>query len=273
MHARLHGEVAPGGEVGLDLDALEAVPRGDVEVARHAVVLGRVARRHHDPTVGYAVPAERLVLQKLQHRGRERLGHAVDLVEEEDPFAPPRGLHRVVHRGDDLAHRVLGHVVFRVAVGPLRDERQAERALPRVVRHRVRHEPHAQLLRDLLHDGRLADAGRAQQEHGALPFGGKTIAAELVLREIRDHRVFDLLLRLLDVHGGILSGAVGSPSAAGSRVASGRAARRQVRRCRPRRPSWPMGARAGLRRRSPRPRRRTRRRSRACGPGRCPGRR
>ena len=47
-------------------------------------------------------------------------------------------------------------------VGLLRDEGQAERALPRVVRHRVRHEPHVEVLGDLLHDGRLADAGRAQ---------------------------------------------------------------------------------------------------------------
>ena len=200
VHARLHGEVAPGGEIGLHVDALEAVPGGDVEIVRRAVVLGRVAGRNHDPPVGHAVASEDLVLQKLQHRGRQRFRHAVDLVEEQDALALAGGLHRVVHGGDDLAHRVFGHVVFHAVVRLLRDERQAERALARVVRNRIRHEPHVEVLGDLLHDGRLPDAGRAQQEHGALPFGGQTVVAELVLRKVRQHGVFDLLLCLTDVH-------------------------------------------------------------------------
>ena len=200
MHTRLHGEVAPGGEVGLHVDALEAVPCGDVEIVRRAVVLGRVTGRHHDPAVRHAMASEDLVLQELQHRRRQRFRHAVDLVEEQDALALAGGLHGIVHGGDDLAHRVLGHVVLHAVVGLLRDEGQAERALARVVRHRVRHEPHVEVLRDLLHDGRLADAGRAQQEHGALSLGGEAVGAELVLREVGDHRVFDLLLGLLDVH-------------------------------------------------------------------------
>ena len=125
MHLGRYGELAPHIEVGLNLDALEAIPRGDVEVVGRAVVLGRVAGRHDDPAVGHGMAAEDLVLQKLQHGRRERLRYAVDLVEEQNALAAPRGLHRLIDRGDDLAHGVFGHLVFHAVIGFRRDERQA----------------------------------------------------------------------------------------------------------------------------------------------------
>ena len=202
MHLGRHGELAPHVVVGLNLDALQAIPRGDVEVVSRAVVLGRVAGRHDDPAVGHGMAAEDLVLQKLQHGRRERLRYAVDLVEEQNALAAPRGLHRLIDRGDDLAHGVFGHLVFHAVIGFRRDERQAQRALAGMVGHGVGHESHFQFLGDLLHDGRLADARRAQQEHRTLALGRQKIVAELVFSEIGDHGVFDLLFCFADIHSG-----------------------------------------------------------------------
>ena len=62
----------------------------------------------------------------------------------------------------------------------------------------------ARLLCDLLHDGGLADARRAHQEHGPLLLNGNDVIAEGVLGEIRRHGVLDLGLGLFDVHSGFL---------------------------------------------------------------------
>ena len=78
------GVVHPHVEVGLYVDALEAVHGGGVKLARRAVVLRRVAGAHDDPASGKPVLAKGLELQKLQHGRCQRLAHAVDLVEEED---------------------------------------------------------------------------------------------------------------------------------------------------------------------------------------------
>ena len=161
MHTVAERVFAPCLEVGLHVKALQAVPRCQVEVARRAVVLGRVAGSYHDPALGNLVAAEHLVLQELQHGGRERFRHAVDLVEEQDALAMPRLLDGIVDRGDDLAHGVFGHVVGFPAVFLLGDERQAQRALARVVGHGVGNESHLKLLGDLLDNGGFADAGRA----------------------------------------------------------------------------------------------------------------
>ena len=144
---------------------------------------------------------ERLELQKLQHGGVERLGHAVDLVEEQDTAPHPALLHVGVHRGDDLAHGVLGGLVLQALEFLVHDERQPERALARVVRHGVGHQAHVQLLGDLLHDGGLADARRAHEEHRPLLFHRHCVAAELILGEVCRHGVFDLFLGLFDIHG------------------------------------------------------------------------
>ena len=226
MHLGRHGELAPHVVVGLNLDALQAIPRGDVEVVGRAVVLGRVAGRYDDPAVGHGMAAEDLVLQKLQHGRRERLRYAVDLVEEQNALAAPRGLHRLIDRGDDLAHGVFGYLVFHAVIGFRRDERQAQRALAGMVGHGVGHESHFQFLGDLLHDGRLADARRAQQEHRTLALGRQKIVAELVFSEIGDHGVFDLLFCFADVHRGSFAGArIGERKGEARKIAGERAVR------------------------------------------------
>ena len=57
--------------------------------------------------------------------------------------------------------------------------------------HGVAHQAHVQLLGDLLHDGRLADAGRADEKHWALALNGDDVAPELVLGEIGLDGVLD----------------------------------------------------------------------------------
>ena len=194
------GVFLPGVEVGLHVHPLEPIPGDDVELPDGVVIFRRVARRHHDPALRDLVAAENLVLQKLEHGGGQGLGHAVDLVQEQNALLHPGVLHQVVDGGNDLAHGVLGHVVLLAAVGLADDEGQAQGALAGVVGHGVAHQPHPQLRRDLLHDGGLADARRAHQEHGPLLFNGDDVATELVLGKIRRHGVLDLRFSLFDVH-------------------------------------------------------------------------
>ena len=205
MHARAQRICLPGFEVGLDVDLAHAVERDDVEFARRLVVLGRVAGAHDDPVVGHAMAPERLELQELQHRRVQRLGHAVDLVEEQDAALQPGPLHVVVDARDDLAHGVLGGLVGQRAVGAVDDEWQSERRLARVVRHRVRDQADAQLVGNLAHDGRLADARGPYEEQGALRCGLDAVHSHLVDGKVCLDGVFHLLLCVCDVHNCLVS--------------------------------------------------------------------
>ena len=207
MRALRHGVGLPRPEVGLHADLLHTVERDHVELVHRLVVLRRVAGAGDDPPLGHRMAPERLELQKLQHGGVERLGHAVDLVEEQDAAPHPALLHVGVHRRDDLAHGVLGGLVLQALEFLVHDERQPERALARVVRHGVGHQADAQLLRDLRHDGRLADAGRTHQEHGALSRGVQKGPPLVVHREVRLDRIFHLLLCFRNVHVALLGSA------------------------------------------------------------------
>ena len=200
MHAHLVGIFLPDVVIRLHLDALEPVQRHDVEFMHGVVVFRRVACRHHNPAVRHAMPPEYLVLQELQHDGGEGLRYAVDFIQKQDALTLAGGLHQVIDGGDDFAHGVFGDVVFHAVIHLVRNERQPQRTLARVVRHGVGEERHVQLLRNLLYDRRLADAWRADEKHRALPLNGDDVIAHFILGEIRRHGVLDLLLGLLDVH-------------------------------------------------------------------------
>ena len=141
-------------------------------------------------------------LQKLQHRGIERLGHAVDFVEKEDSPVMPCFLAVIVNRCDDLAHRVLADVELLAAVALVHDEGQAERALPRVVRHGIRHKPDAELSCNLSDHSRFPNAGCAEEEQGALRFGRDEVGAGFIAGKVSLDGVHDLVLRFCDVHTG-----------------------------------------------------------------------
>ena len=200
VDAHLVGVALPGVDIRGDVEALHTVEGHDVEVAHGAVVLRRVAGGDDHEAVRDLMGAEGLVLQELQHHRGEGLGHAVDLVEEEDAFVDAGALDLLIDCGDDLGHGVLGDGVLLAAEIALRDEREADRGLARVVRDGVRHEVDAQLGRDLLHDGGLADARRAHEEHRALLLDRDPVGAGLVLQEIGADRVDDFLFCFDDVH-------------------------------------------------------------------------
>ncbi|MPM58203.1 hypothetical protein SDC9_105033 [bioreactor metagenome] len=182
--------------IGLDVDAFQAVPGDDVEIAHRFVVFRRVAGGDDDPARGDAVLAEYLILKELEHTGGERFGDAVDLVEEKDALPHPRLLHQAVDGADYLAHRIFGDLVLFAAELPRRDVGQAQRALARMVGHGIGDEANAELRGYLLHDGGLADAGRPDHEYGALFFHRDAVSAEFVLCKVGGHRVLYLLFGL-----------------------------------------------------------------------------
>ena len=144
--------------------------------------------------------AEDLELQKLQHGRGQGLGDAVDFVQKEDALLHACLLHQIIDGGDDLTHGVFGDAVLPAAVVLGRDKGQTDGALPGVVGHGIAHQPHAQFLGDLLHNGSLADARGAHEEKGTLPLQRDLVLPELVLGKIGGHGVFDLLFGLSDVH-------------------------------------------------------------------------
>ena len=58
---------APGFKVGLDGDLAQSVEGHHVEIVHRSVVLGRIARTYHNPSVGNLMSPESFELQKLQH--------------------------------------------------------------------------------------------------------------------------------------------------------------------------------------------------------------
>ena len=195
------GVVLPDAQLRLNVDAPHAVQRDKVKLPHALVVLRRITRGHNDPAARHSLVAEGLALQKLQHRGGQRLADAVDLVDEQDAVFLAGALHGGVDAGDDLAHRVLGHAAGAPAVVPLPDERQADGALAGVVGDGVGHQRNVALLRDLLHDLGLADARRAHQQNGALPHGGDQRAANVVRGKVRLHGALNFLFGTLNIHG------------------------------------------------------------------------
>ena len=158
--------------VRLHIDALQAVPGDDIKFPDGIVVLRRVARCHHNPTVRHPMPAEDLVLQKLQHGRSQSLGHTVDLIKEQNALFQPRTLHHIIDGCDDLRHGILGHAVLHTTVDLLLDKRQTQSALSGMMGHGIADKAHPKFCRHLLHNGSLTDTGRAHQKDGPLPLDG-----------------------------------------------------------------------------------------------------
>ena len=158
----------PNGVVRLQIYPTHPVQGHNVKVPHRTVILRRVTRRHHDPALRQLVTAEGLALQKLQHGRCQRLGDAVDLVQEQDAGFQPGALHGLVDAGDDLAHGVLGQLVLLAIEHAGLDAGQADGALAGVVGHGVGHDADAALLGGLVGDGGLADARRAHEQQGTL---------------------------------------------------------------------------------------------------------
>ena len=200
VDAHFAGVFPPGGQVGLDVHPADAVQGDDVEIPDRLVVLGRIACRHDHPAGGHRLVAEGLALQKLQHGGGQRLGDAVDLVNEQDALLQAGGLHLFIDGGDDLAHGVLRDRDVPAAVVPLPDKGQAHGALAGVVGDGVGHQRHPALPGGLLQDLGLADARRAHQQNRALAHRRDGVFPQGVLGQIGFHRPLDFFFCAFDIH-------------------------------------------------------------------------
>ena len=114
--------------------------------------------------------AEGLELQKLQHGWRQRLGNAIDLIQEKYAFVPSRLPDMLVNGGNDLAHGVMRDAI-RLALELVFDDiGKTQSTLTRVMRHRIGDKTDAHFLGDLRHNRRLANARRPHQQNGPLAF-------------------------------------------------------------------------------------------------------
>ena len=199
MNARLVGVLLPDCKVLLDIDPLHAVQRHDVKIPNGLVILRRISGCDDDKALRHLVVSEHLVLQKLQHGRRQRLGDAVDLVQKEDSLRDTGGLDPVVDRRHDLTHSIFRDGVLLSAVFLARDEGQTDSALPCVVCDGVRDQTDPKLPGDLLHDGCLADSGRSHEKDGSLPFRRNLIGAGLVLLQVGPDCIDDFLFGFLNV--------------------------------------------------------------------------
>ena len=63
--------------------------------------------------------SESLILQKLQHGRSQRLGNAVDLIDEEKSLGESCVFDLIVDRRDDLTHGIFRHMDILPTVSPL----------------------------------------------------------------------------------------------------------------------------------------------------------
>ena len=187
-------------EVRLYFYLFKSVECNDVEFPGRVVVLGRISGGHDYPALRQPVPSEYFVLQELHHKRRQCLGYAVDLIQKQYALLYACRLHQVVHRSDDLAHRVFGDIALFSAIDLAADERQSYRALARMVCHRVRNQAYTQLRCELFHDGGLAYTRRTDQQHRPLLFDRYHVVSEIVLCQICRDGIPYLFFCLAYVH-------------------------------------------------------------------------
>ena len=144
--------------------------------------------------------SESLILQKLQHGRSQRLGNAVDLIDEEKSLGESCVFDLIVDRRDDLTHGIFRHMDILPTVSLLRDKRETDSTLSRMVCDRVGDETDPALPRHLLHDLGLSDSWRTDEQHRALPHGRDLVFPVCVLRQIHLYRIFNFLFCTLDVH-------------------------------------------------------------------------
>ena len=195
------GSIFPeGSKVFLYVDPAEPVESDNVKITDGLIVLGRIARCHDDEPVRDPVRAKGLVLQELQHRGRQRLGDTVDLIQKQDPLLHSGGFDLVIDCRNDLAHCVLCHGVLPAAIVFPGNKRKADGALSGVVGDGIRDQADTALLGDLFHDRRLADPGRPHQKNRALLFRWDRICSCLVLVQISLYGVDDHFFCFFYIH-------------------------------------------------------------------------
>ena len=200
MDIRLFRVFLPDLKICLHINLFDAVQGRNIEFPHGFIVFRRVSCRHDDPAIRDLMISESLILQKLQHGRSQRLGNAVDLIDEEKSLGESCVLDLIVDRRNDLAHGIFRHMDILPAVSLLRDKRETDGTLSRMVRDRVGDETDSALPRHLLHDLGLSDSWRTDEQHRALPHGRDLVFPVCVLRQIHLYRIFNFLFCTLDVH-------------------------------------------------------------------------
>ena len=200
MDIRLLRVLFPDLKIRLHIDLFDAVQGRDIKFPHGFIVFRRVSCCHDDPAIRDLMISESLILQKLQHGRGQCLGHAVDLIDEEKSLGESCVLDLIVDRRDDLTHGIFRHMDILPTVSLLRDKRETDGTLSRMVCDRVGDETDPALPRHLLHDLGLSDSWRTDEQHRALPHGRDLVFPVFVLRQIHLYRIFNFLFCTLDVH-------------------------------------------------------------------------
>ena len=187
-------------QVRLDINALQTVHHGRVELTRGTVVLRRITRCHNNPTLRQLMHAKRFVLQKLKHGGGKRLRDAINFIQEQYSLMNACFFLHAIHRCNNLAHGVFANAVMMTVEILLGNERQAQRALTRVVRNGVTHEVDTRLARNLRHYGGFTHTRRSEHHNRSLHMKRDARQSMVVFRQISADSAPDLLSCLLDVH-------------------------------------------------------------------------
>ena len=144
--------------------------------------------------------AKRLTLQKLQHRRSKRLRHTINFIKKQNALRQPRLLHLLIDGRHNFTHRIFRDGKLLPMILFLGNERKPNRALPGMVRNGIGLQPNPALFRNLLHNLRLADARRTQQQDRTLTDWGNLIHPISILPQISLNGILNFLLRPFNVH-------------------------------------------------------------------------
>ena len=167
---------------------------------RRAIILGRIPRRHNNPTFGQRMHAKRFVLKELKQRGHKRFRDAIDFIKKENSLFNAAFFLRMIHGANNLAHGIFAHAIPRATKIALFDKRKTQRALTRVMRNGIAHEIDIELLRNLRDNRRLSHTRRSQHNQRTLHVKRNAILTARIARKIRSNCAFDLFCCLRDVH-------------------------------------------------------------------------
>ena len=101
---------------------------------------------------------------------------------------------------DNFTHCILCDRYILPIIGFLRDKRQSDRTLSRMMCDRIRNQIDSALLRHLFHNCGLTDSRRPDQKYRTLSFHRNRILPGLIFCQVRLNRIYDFLFCLFDVH-------------------------------------------------------------------------